>query len=151
MTRFFLLFGLLAATAAAAQTPRPATPARRPAATAQPAPAPTIPNEATVQARADALTANMTQGLALTPAQAEKVRTINFNSVRNVETARLRYRQDPAKLKSYIDDIGLARLEQLKDVLSPNQFARYQQKREEKMGIPTVRGNQGNPAPGLGE
>jgi hypothetical protein len=92
----------------------------------------------------------MTQGLGLTPAQAEKVRAINVKSVRNVEAARLRYRQDPAKLRSYIDDIGLARLEQLKDVLTSSQFMRYQQKREEKMGIPKTGGSQGNPPPGLG-
>ncbi|RZL16470.1 MAG: hypothetical protein EOO62_01250, partial [Hymenobacter sp.] len=80
MNRSFLLLGFLAAiTTATAQTRRP--PVASPKAPAQPAPAAT-PNEATVQARADALTANMTQGLGLNPAQAEKVRTINFNSVR---------------------------------------------------------------------
>lgn len=100
-------------------------------------------------ARAEALTANMTQALGLTPAQTEKVRVINTTSVRNVETARQRYGQEPGKLRSYIDDISLARLDQLKDVLTPAQFARYQQKREEKMGIPTIRGNQGTPPPGL--
>jgi len=91
----------------------------------------------------------MTQALGLTPAQQEKVRVINANSVRNVETARQRYGQEPAKLRGYIDDVSLARLDQLKDVLTPAQFARYQQKREEKMGIPTLRGNQGTPPPGL--
>lgn len=100
-------------------------------------------------ARAEALTTNMTQALGLTPAQTEKVRAINATSVRHVETARQRYGQEPAKLRSYIDDISLARLDQLKDVLTPAQFARYQQKREEKMGIPTIRGNQGTPPPGL--
>ncbi len=104
---------------------------------------------ATAAARAEALTTNMTQALGLTPAQQEKVRAINVNSVRNVETARQRYSQEPAKLRSYIDDVSLARLDQLKDVLTPTQFARYQQKREEKMGIPTLRGNQGTPPPGL--
>lgn len=103
-----------------------------------------------VAARAEALTTNMAQALSLTPAQIEKLRAINIASVRNVETARLRYRQDPAALRGRIGDIGLARLEQLKDVLTPSQFARYQQKREEKMGIPTVHGNQGNQPPGLG-
>ena len=110
----------------------------------------TSPRPSSVADRAEALTSNMTQALGLNPAQIEKVKTINTNSVRNVEAARVRYRQDPNKLRNYIGDIGLARLEQLKDVLTPAQFARYQQKREEKMGIPTVRGNQGNPAPGLG-
>ena len=101
-------------------------------------------------ARADALTTNMTQALGLTPAQTEKVRAINLTSVRNVEAARQHYAQQPAKLRSYIDDISLARLDRLKEVLTPAQFARYQQKREEKMGIPTVRGTQGTPPPGLG-
>lgn len=104
---------------------------------------------ASTSARAEALTTNMAQALALTPAQTEKVRAINLASVRNVETARQRYHDNPAKLKSYIDDVSLARLDQLKDVLTSVQFARYQQKREEKMGIPTLRGNQGTPPPGL--
>ncbi|GAA4497102.1 hypothetical protein GCM10023172_11480 [Hymenobacter ginsengisoli] len=109
----------------------------------------TPPVAASTSARADALTTNMAQALALTPAQVEKVRSINLTSVRNVEAARQRYHDNPAKLKSYIDDVSLARLDQLKDVLTSTQFARYQQKREEKMGIPTLRGNQGTPPPGL--
>lgn len=114
-----------------------------------PAARPNAPAAASPSARAEALTTNMTQALGLTPAQTEKVRVINTTSVRNVETARQRYGQEPAKLRSYIDDISLARLDQLKDVLTPAQFARYQQKREEKMGIPTIRGNQGTPPPSL--
>lgn len=92
----------------------------------------------------------MAQALNLTPAQVEKVRDINTKSVRNVEAARQRYGQTPTKLRGYIEDIGLARLEQLKDVLTPAQFSRYQQKREEKLGVPTVRGYQGTPPPGMG-
>jgi Spy/CpxP family protein refolding chaperone len=103
-----------------------------------------------VEDRANALTTNMAQALGLTPAQVEKVRAINIKSVRNVEAARQRYRQDPTKLRGYIEDIGLARLEQLKEVLTPAQFTRYQRKREEKMGIPTTQGAQGTPPPGLG-
>jgi Spy/CpxP family protein refolding chaperone len=124
--------------------------ARRPAPAAQPAPAQTpLAAPASVQARADALTTNMAQALNLTPAQTEKVRAINLTAVRNVEAARQLYKQDPAKLKGYVEDVGLARLDRLKEVLTPIQFTRYQQKREEKMGIPTLRGNQGNPPPGL--
>ena len=116
----------------------------------------TLPRPATagastsVEDRANALTTNMAQALGLTPAQVEKVRAINVKSVRNVETARQRFRQDPTKLRGYIEDIGLARLEQLKEVLTPAQFTRYQRKREEKMGVPTSQGAQGNPPPGLG-
>jgi hypothetical protein len=103
-----------------------------------------------VEDRANALTTNMAQALGLTPAQVEKVRAINTNSVRNVEAARQRFRQDPTKLRGYVEDIGLARLEKLKEVLTPAQFTRYQRKREEKMGIPTTQGAQGTPPPGLG-
>lgn len=111
---------------------------------------PVAPSRPTsVADRAEALTVNMTQALSLSPAQVEKVRVINTSSVRNLEAARVRYRQEPTKLRGYIEDIGLARLEKLKDVLTSAQFARYQQKREEKMGIPTVRGNQGTPPPSL--
>ena len=112
---------------------------------------PAAPASATASARADALTTNMSQALGLTPAQTEKVRAINTTSVRNVEAARQLYSKDPAKLRSYIDDVSLSRLDRLKEVLTPVQFARYQQKREEKMGIPTIRGNQGTPPPGLSD
>jgi hypothetical protein len=92
----------------------------------------------------------MAQALSLTPAQTEKVRDINAKSVRNVEAARQRYGQNITKLRGSIEDIGLARLEQLKDVLTPAQFNRYQQKREQKLDVPTVRGYQGTPPPGMG-
>ncbi|MDJ0366955.1 hypothetical protein QMK33_17530 [Hymenobacter sp. H14-R3] len=107
------------------------------------------PTVTTAADRTDALTNNMAQALSLTPAQVEKVRAINTTAVRNVEAARQRYAQEPAKLRSYVQDISLARLDRLKEVLTSTQFTRYQQKREEKMGIPTVRGNQGTPPPGL--
>ncbi|RZL16026.1 MAG: hypothetical protein EOO62_02450 [Hymenobacter sp.] len=129
-----LLLGLALALPAAAQTALSNTP--KPAAT-------------TAADRTDALTNNMAQALSLTPAQVEKVRAINTTAVRNVEAARQRYAQEPTKLRSYVEDISLARLDRLKEVLTSTQFARYQQKREEKMGIPTVRGNQGTPPPGL--
>lgn len=129
-----LLLGLSLALPAVAQTALANAP--KPAAT-------------TAADRTDALTNNMAQALSLTPAQVEKVRAINTTAVRNVEAARQRYAQEPAKLRSYVQDISLARLDRLKEVLTSTQFARYQQKREEKMGIPTIRGNQGTPPPGL--
>lgn len=113
-----------------------------------PRPAPTPPAEK-VEARANALTDNMQKALGLNPQQVEKVRQINLNSVRAVETARLQYRQDVRKMAAIIDDVGQSRLASLKDVLSPQQFDRYQRKREEKMGVPSSQGIQGNPAPGL--
>jgi len=134
---FMLSFGWAAATSAQTTT----APAQH--ASTKPASADAI------AARAEALTTSMAQALSLPPAQVEKVRAINLTAVRNVEAARQLYRQEPAKLKSYIDDVGLARLDRIKEVLTPAQFSRYQQKREEKMGIPTIRGNQGTPPPGL--
>ncbi|GAA3930438.1 hypothetical protein [Hymenobacter algoricola] len=122
------------------------TKTKAPAAAPKPVPAP--PAEK-VDAKAAALTANMRQALNLTPAQAEKVQQINVTSVRNVETARLQYRTDLRKLNAIINDIGQSRLAGLKDVLTPDQFARYQRKREEKMGIQTGAANQGNPVPGM--
>ncbi|MBG8555489.1 hypothetical protein [Hymenobacter guriensis] len=111
-------------------------------------PAPTPPADK-VEARANALTENMQNALGLNPQQVEKVRQINLTSVRAVETARLQYRQDVRKVSAVVDAVGRSRLSALKDVLSPQQFDRYQRKREEKMGVPSSQGIQGNPAPGL--
>ncbi|TGE18881.1 hypothetical protein [Hymenobacter elongatus] len=108
-----------------------------------------MPSAEKVDAKATALTDNMRQALNLTPAQTEKVRQINLTSVRNVETARLQYRTDVRKLNTVVDDIGQSRLAMLKDVLAPEQFAKYQRKREEKMGVPNASTNQGNAVPGL--
>lgn len=135
----------------AAKTKAPATAATKPKAAASPAaraPAPAL-DDAKIEARAKALTDNMRQALTLNPAQTEKVSKINLTSVRNVEAARIRYRTDLRKLNGIVEDIGSSRLSALKDVLSADQFARYQRKREEKMGIPDVRAAQGNAVPGL--
>ncbi|WP_223649085.1 hypothetical protein [Hymenobacter psoromatis] len=110
---------------------------------------PVSPRANPVADRVEALTTSMTQALGLTPAQVEKVRAINEGAVRSVEHARARYQQDPAKLRDYMEAVGLSRLERLKDVLNPAQFIKYQQKREEKMGIPTAHAAQGTPPPGL--
>jgi Spy/CpxP family protein refolding chaperone len=141
-----------AAPAVAQTTSKPNPKASRPKPAAELPDAPPAPiSDEAVAARANPLTASMAQALSLTPAQTEKVRDINAKSVRKVEAARQRYAGQPStKLRGAIEDIGLARLEQLKDVLTPAQFGRYQQKREEKLGVPTVRGYQGTPPPSLG-
>ncbi|WP_310395496.1 hypothetical protein [Hymenobacter sp.] len=108
------------------------------------------PSDAVIDAKANALTANMQTNLGLSPQQTEKVRAINRRGVENVESARARYRTDPRKLAGVIESIGSSRLSALKDVLTPAQFAKYQRKREEKMGVPNVQGVQGTPPPGLG-
>jgi hypothetical protein len=135
---------LVAAPTAWAQT------ATKPTASAngQTASAPQL-NEAKIKAQADALTQNLQQALALSPQQVEKVREINLRNVRNVEVARIKHRTDLRKMNAVVEDIGEARLAQLKDVLTPAQFDKYQKAREKKMGIPNVQGNQGNAVPGL--
>ncbi|GAB2786482.1 3-oxoacyl-ACP reductase-like protein [Hymenobacter luteus] len=147
-----LFAALLLATPAAllAQTTPAAKPKPKPAAAATAAPTrPAAPNPAQVEARANALTDNMQKALGLNPQQVEKVRQINLISVRGVETARQTYRQDVRKMAAVIDDIGQSRMAMLKETLTPQQFDKYQRKREEKMGVPSGQGAQGNAAPGL--
>jgi|GEM_PF-850687 len=108
------------------------------------------PSEAMIDAKVNALTANMQRNLGLSPQQTEKVRVINRRAVEQVESARLRYRTDPRKLAGLVESIGSSRLSALKDVLATAQFDKYQRKREEKMGVPNVQGVQGTPPPGLG-
>lgn len=116
---------------------------------AAPTEAGAAPSDAMVDAKANGLTTNMQQNLGLTPQQVEKVRAINRRAVEMVETARLRYPTEPRKVANIVDTAGRTRLEFLKDVLTPAQFAKYQRKREEKMGIPNGQGPVGNAAPGL--
>jgi hypothetical protein len=125
-------------------------PAAKPAPAPEEAPQTEFAPAAAIDAKANALTTNMQQNLGLTPQQTEKVRVINRRGVEQVENGRLRYKADPRKLANIIDVASRSRLEALKDVLNPAQFAKYQRKREEKMGVPNVQGVQGNAAPGLG-
>ncbi len=157
-TASLALLGLLAGFAAQAQKGREPLAAQQrrkmaaalPIEAAQAPPAAALPTEASIDARANALTTNMQTNLGLNPQQVAKVRLINHRSVDNVETACVRYRGNPTKMRSVIEDISAARLAALKDVLAPAQFDKYQRKREEKMGLPNTQGVQGNAAPGLG-
>lgn len=153
-----MLLAWAAASAAQAQavvktktkaTGHPTAKAETPGLTALARPA-SAPAPARAEARADALTANMQQNLGLSPQQTAKVGAINQRGVAAVESARVRYRADPRKLRALVEGIGQSRLEALKDVLTPAQFDKYQRKREEKMGVPNVQGVQGNAVPGLG-
>ena len=125
-------------------TPGTAAPA------ATPVPDAAGPSDAMIDAKANALTANMQKNLGLSSQQTEKVRVINRRGVDYVENARARYKTDPRKLAGLIESISRSRLEALKDVLAPAQFEKYQRKREEKMGVPNLQGVQGTPPPGLG-
>ncbi|MET4105174.1 hypothetical protein [Hymenobacter sp. UYP22] len=147
------LLTLTATSVSLAQTtatrPKPPTkPAAKPAA-ASAQPAPPVLNEQQVAARANALTDNMQKALGLNPQQLEKVRQINLLSVRGVESARQKYARNVRKMAGVVDDIGQSRLAMLKETLTPAQFDKYQRKREEKMGVPSSQGIQGNAVPGL--
>ena len=125
-------------------------PAKKTAAASEEAPQTEFASDAVIDAKANALTTNMQQNLGLNPQQTEKVRVINRRGVEQVENGRLRYKSDPRKLAGIVESAGSSRLSAIKDVLTPAQFAKYQRKREEKMGVPNVQGVQGNAAPGLG-
>ncbi|RSK43603.1 hypothetical protein [Hymenobacter perfusus] len=147
-----LLAALLTLTATPAllaqTTPGRSASQAKPSTTAAARPAPAL-NEQQVEARANALTDNMQKALGLTPQQLEKVRQINLISVRGVESARQKYARNVRKMAGVVDDIGQSRLSMLKETLTPAQFDKYQRKREEKMGVPSSQGAQGNPVPGL--
>ncbi|GAB3532190.1 hypothetical protein GCM10027443_15570 [Pontibacter brevis] len=97
-----------------------------------------------LEQRADEITAGMAKNLRLTPEQTQKIRAINLSSMQNAEAAKARYQKEPRKIVKQMDIISQTRLSQIKDVLTPLQFQQYQQRREEKMGVP--REAQSNPA-----
>ncbi|MFD1187886.1 hypothetical protein [Pontibacter rugosus] len=90
----------------------------------------------TLEQHAEAMTAGFTKNLRLTPQQTQKVYVINLTSLRHAEEAKEKFKNNPKKLVNQMEVIGQTRLSQLKDVLSPQQFQQYQQRREEKMGVP---------------
>lgn len=98
----------------------------------------------TLDKRADEMTAGMVKNLRLVPEQATKLQAINRNSMRQAEEARTKYKADPRKLAHQMDIISQTRLSLIKDVLTEQQFAQYQSRREEKMGVP--REAQSNPS-----
>ncbi len=110
----------------------------------QPANAATQPEQKTLEQRADEITAGMAKHLRLTPEQTQKIRAINLTSMQSAEAAKLKFQKEPRRIVQQMDIISQTRLSQLKDVLSPIQFQQYQQRREEKMGVP--REAQSNPS-----
>lgn len=97
----------------------------------------------TPDARAQKMTATMTQALRLNSAQATKVKEINLSSIKQLEQAKKDHKSDPRKLKATMDQISATRLESLRSVLSVTQFQQYQQQRERKMGMPQQDGTGG--------
>lgn len=94
------------------------------------------PAEKTLEQRADEITAGMARNLRLTPAQTAKLKAINLTGMQQVEEAKEKYKDDPRMVVKQIDIISQTRLSQIKDVLTPVQFQQYQDRREEKMGVP---------------
>ena len=95
-----------------------------------------------------ALTENMNKNLQFSPKQYEEVLKINQRSISQVEYAKVHYIKNLRKMNNEIQNIGASRMSLLKDVLTPQQFQKYNQKREEKMGIPKEGGQQLSPQPG---
>jgi Spy/CpxP family protein refolding chaperone len=91
-----------------------------------------------------ALTENMDKNLHFTPKQYEEVLKINQRSINQAEYAKVRYIKNLRKMNNEIQNIGSSRMTLLKDVLTPQQFQVYNQKRAEKMGLP----GEGSPQPG---
>lgn len=85
--------------------------------------------------KAQALTENMSKNLNLSFDQQQKVKKINEKSVREVELARVRYKKNLKKMNAEIQNVGASRMSLLKDVLTAQQFEKYNQKRAEKMGV----------------
>jgi Spy/CpxP family protein refolding chaperone len=129
-----LLFLAFSATAVMAQAPANQ---QKQANAAQQAPK-------TLDQRADEITAGMVKNLRLVPDQAKKLQAVNRTNMRHAEEARTKYKSDPRKLAEQMDIISQTRLSQIKDILTEQQFAQYQSRREEKMGVP--REAQSNPA-----
>jgi Spy/CpxP family protein refolding chaperone len=90
----------------------------------------------TVEQRADEITAGMVKNLRLSSKQATALKDINRNSMQQAEEARKKHRDEPRTLAQQMDIISQTRLSQIKDVLTEQQFAQYQSRREEKMGVP---------------
>lgn len=103
----------------------------------------------TLEQRADEITAGMVKNLRLSPKQAAELKDVNRSSMKFAETARKKYRDNPPKLAQQMDMISQTRLSQIKDILTEQQFAQYQSRREEKMGVP--REARSNPSQGQGQ
>ena len=124
-------FGLLISTHTFAQQQKPAASAK-PAATTKPTPQ---AKRITPEQRAEHITTSMVKNLGLNSAQTAKVRQINLQSVNQMEEARIKHQKNPRAMVDQADLISQSRLSRLKDVLSPDQFNKYQRKREQEMGI----------------
>ncbi|MBF9254253.1 hypothetical protein I2I11_13190 [Pontibacter sp. 172403-2] len=92
--------------------------------------------EPDITQRARAITDSMVKSLHLNAEQAKKIQSINLTSMQSAEAAKEKYKAHPRKMVAQMDIINETRLSQIKDALTPQQFQQYQQRREEKMGVP---------------
>ncbi|MFD2515291.1 hypothetical protein ACFSRY_15570 [Pontibacter locisalis] len=92
--------------------------------------------EKSIEERAKEITASMASHLRLTPEQTQKLHAVNLKSMVSAEEAKEKYKANPREAVKQMDIINQTRLSQIKDILSPMQFQQYQQRREEKMGVP---------------
>ncbi|RAU81762.1 hypothetical protein [Pontibacter arcticus] len=100
------------------------------------------PAAKTVEQRAEEITNGMSRNLRLNAEQTKKLYVINLESMKQAEKAKVKHKNDPRKTVQQMDIISQTRLSQVKDILSPAQFQQYQERREEKMGVPReVRSN----------
>jgi hypothetical protein len=77
-------------------------------------------------------TQEMKRELALNESQVEKVKKINYNHAREIEVAKVECGDDVTGFNSYVDRVSVARDQQLKSVLTPEQFASYTSKKNDK-------------------
>lgn len=98
----------------------------------------------TVEQRAQEVTDSMIKHLRLNAQQAKKIGAINLANMQHLQEAIGKYKSNASMLAEQVDIINQTRLSQIKDVLTPQQFVQYQQRREEKLGVPKEM--QSNPA-----
>ncbi|WP_439883383.1 hypothetical protein ACSX1A_09440 [Pontibacter sp. MBLB2868] len=110
----------------------------------QKAPVNQASGEKTIEERASEITASMASHLRLSPDQTKKLMALNLRCMISAEEAKDKYKAEPREMVRQMDIINQTRLSQIKDILTPYQFQQYQQRREEKMGVPKEA--QSNPA-----
>jgi periplasmic protein CpxP/Spy len=95
-----------------------------------------VQDNKSVQERAEEITMSMAKHLHLTPEQIKKLNKINLRSMQTAEEVKEKYKAEPREMVKQMDIISQTRLSQIKDILTFQQFQLYQQRREEKMGVP---------------
>jgi periplasmic protein CpxP/Spy len=77
-------------------------------------------------------TKQMTVALGLNSDQAEKIQAINLNHAKEIERAKAECGDDLSGFNQYVDKVAFVRDQELKSVLTPEQFARYTNNKSNK-------------------